>query len=145
MIITFCGHSSYTKSIQDEKRILDVLEKRVGDSLCDFYLGGYGAFDSFAYDCAKKFKKCHPNVKLIFVTPYLDESYNSSKRELFDLIVYPELEKIPKKYAISHRNKWMISRADIIIAYVSHKFGGAFKSYRYAKQKGKEIFNIADA
>lgn len=70
MIIVFCGHSTYVSKPEDEKKILDILEKRVGDEPCEIFLGEYGFFDSFAYDCSKKFKENHPNSKLIFVTPY---------------------------------------------------------------------------
>jgi hypothetical protein len=37
----------------------------------------------------------------------------------------------------------MMEKADYVIAYVSHNWGGAYTTYKYAKRKGKEIFNLA--
>lgn len=62
MIVAFCGHSQFSKSKECEQRILDFLEQKVGDRAADMYLGGYGGFDGFAYECCKKYKEKHPNI-----------------------------------------------------------------------------------
>ncbi len=149
MIVAFCGHSSYAKTEADEKRVLEILEHILENDTIEFFLGGYGEFDNFAYKCAQKFKKTHPHAKLIFVTPYIpaqtSQSHIEYNKNRFDLILYPNLEHIPPRYAISHRNKWMVEQADIVIAYITHRFGGAYTMYRHAKQKNKKIYNIAPA
>ena len=38
----------------------------------------------------------------------------------------------------------MVDKADLIIVYIDHSFGGAYQAYQYAKRKGKVIFNLAD-
>ncbi len=147
MKIAFCGHSKYTKNLTDEKMILKMLETIVNDDYCEFFLGEYGGFDRFAYDCAKKFKENHPKVKLIFITPYISVKhqikYDEYQKERFDLIIYPSLEKVPLRYAISHRNRWIIEQADVIISFITHKNGGAYTMYRLAKRKNKKVYNIA--
>ena len=75
MIITFCGHANFFKSEEYEQKILTFLEEKIGDQPADLYLGGYGDFDSFAYDCCRKYQETHPMVSLVFVTPYLDVEY----------------------------------------------------------------------
>ena len=146
MVIVFCGHSDYIENIQDEVEILNILESEVGTSPCELFLGGYGNFDAFAFRCAKKFKQKHFSAKLILVTPYLDRREKMRKticvKEEFDSIVYPELEKVPPRYAISHRNKWMIEQADIVISFVSHQYGGAYTTYLHAIRKSKKIYNL---
>ena len=62
----------------------------------------------------------------------------------FDLIIYPELEAVPRKYAIFYRNKWIVEKADLIIAFVKKKYGGAFAMYQYAEKLGKDIYNLAE-
>ena len=57
---------------------------------------------------------------------------------------YPEIENKPKRYAITYRNRYMAEKADYVIAYVSHGWGGAYATYMYAKRREKEIFNLAD-
>ena len=141
MIVTFCGHSDYRPSSSDEDKILSILEENAAGTQVDFYLGGYGNFDNFAYNCSKKYKALHPSARLIFITPYYPPRETPQR---YDEIIYPALENIPFKFAISHRNRWMIDRADILIAYVCHKFGGAYKSFALAKHQNKPIFNIAN-
>ena len=75
MIITFCGHAQFQRSEECEKKLLTFLEEKVGDSSADIYLGGYGNFDAFAYGCCKKYQESHPNISLVFVTPYLSNNH----------------------------------------------------------------------
>ena len=62
MIIAFCGHADFKRAEEYECRILAFLEEKVGDDSADMYLGNYGEFDHFAYDCCKKYKVTHPNL-----------------------------------------------------------------------------------
>ena len=148
MIITFCGHSQFIKKEEHEQRILKFFEDKIGDNPADLYLGGYGNFDKFAYYCGKKYKATHPKVSLIFVTPYLNvkNEYQQSvcKKNMYDLIIYPEIEDKPLKFAISYRNKYMVEKADYVIAYIDHEWGGAYQTYKHAKRKHKEILNLAN-
>ena len=147
MIVTFCGHAHFSKSEKYEQQILAFLEEKVGDQPADMYLGDYGSFDSFAYDCCKKYKETHPYISLVFITPYLTIDYQKNhlayKKTRYDSILYPEIEGKPKRYAITYRNKYMVEVADYVVAYVSHDWGGAYKTYKYAQRKGKKIFNLA--
>ena len=146
MIVTFCGHSRFSKSEEYEQKILAFLEEKVGDRHADMYLGGYGSFDNFAYDCCKKYKETHTNISLVLVTPYLTIDYQKNhldyQKARYDSILYPEIEDKPKRYAITYRNKYMVEMADYVVAYVSHNWGGAYTTYKHAKRKGKEIFNL---
>ena len=122
------------------------MEKRIGDDSVEFLLGGYGGFDSFAYSCCKKYKSTHPSASLIFVTPYISESYQRTHlneyAEIYDTIIYPPLENVPPKFAIIYRNRYSVEKADVIISYINHKFGGAYAAFQYARSLKKEIFNI---
>ena len=144
MIVTFCGHSQYRESGEDEQKILSLLLNLIGDHPAKLYLGGYGSFDAFARKCGKAYQKSHPLTKLILVTPYLGSDAIDFVRPLYDDILYPALEHIPPKFAISHRNKWMVEHADVLIAYIDHPWGGAYQSYLYAKRKNKEIHNLTE-
>ena len=135
MIITFCGHSNFMYNIKDEESLLALFEKIIKNNQVDFYLGGYGNFDSFALKCAQKYKDKHNNAKIFFITPYLNTRLNERKDILlktYDMILYPELESVPKKFVILKRNEWMIKQADYVFAYVKTHYGGAYKSLLYA-------------
>ncbi len=148
MTVAFFGHSNFLKSVENEGRILDVLESSVGDEPSVAYLGGYGDFDDLAYECCKKYKKSHPRLSVVFVTPYITEEYQKNHLEYiknrYDGIVYPEIEDKPLKFAIVYRNRWMVEKADIVICGVLCECGGAYKAYRYAKSNRKTVINITD-
>ena len=148
MIITFCGHSQFKRTESLERRVLEFLENKIGNEAADIYVGEYGDFDRFAYDCCKKYKHTHKNISLIFVTPYMTEEYQKNhliyQRKRFDSIIYPPIETVPPKLAILYRNRYMIDMSDYVIAYVSHSWGGAYQAYKYAKRKKKIIFNLAN-
>ena len=51
----------------------------------------------------------------------------------FDGFIYPEgMEEGPRRFAVSRLNRLMVQRADCIIAYVVHSWGGAFKTLERA-------------
>ena len=146
MVITFCGHADFFETEEHERNLLAFLEKTVRDHPAEMYLGGYGGFDQFAYLCCRKYKETHPNIRLVLVSPYLTTGTRSSeyRQAAYDSVIYPEIEDKPPRVAIVYRNRYMVERADHVIAYVSHAWGGAYKTYRYAQRKGKEIWNLAD-
>ena len=88
-------------------------------------------------------------MELVYVAPYLNASEQSKIKEmqrlgLCDTSVYPPMENVPPKFAISKRNQWMIKNADVIIAYVNRSYGGAYNSLQAAKRTNKKIINICD-
>ena len=148
MIVTFCGHSRMKKSEKLKQQILSVLQEKIGNCSAKMYLGGYGDFDQLAYDCCKEYKLEHPNISLVFVSPYLTLAYQKNRlqheKTSYDEILYFGMEEKPLRYAIYYRNRYMVEKADVVIAFVLHSWGGAYATYQYAKKKGKEIFNLAD-
>ena len=145
MVITFFGHSSTLYSDTDEKRLLEQIEKITKGNDVDFYLGGYGNFDTLAKNCAKRYKLNHPDARIIFVTPYLNKWLDERKDYIekeYDEILYPELEQTPLKFAISKRNEWMVKQADYVFAYVNTHYGGAYNALLYAAKHNKPYMNL---
>ena len=148
MIIAFCGHAQFCGSYKYEQRILDFLEEHVGERAADMYLGGYGGFDAFAYDCCKKYKETHPNISLVFVTPYITFDYQQNHLKdqamRYDSIIYPEIEDKPKRYALTYRNRWMVDKADLVITGILHSYGGAYDTYSYAVRRKKRTLSVTE-
>ena len=148
MIITFCEHGDFRATPDLEDRLLSVLEREIGDSAAELFLGGYGNFDAFALRCARIYQHTHPNVSLVY-SPYMvtDRKGNTGadKGEGYDQILYPPLENVPPRYAIVHRNRYMVEQADLVIAYITRSRGGAYQAYQYAKRKDKTICNLAES
>lgn len=144
MIVTFCGHSTFSPKPTDEARMIKILEDISKETPITFYLGGYGDFDHFAKHCAENYKKIYPESKLIFVSPYLGKWLDDRRDYIkqYDETVYPDIETVPLKFAISKRNEWMIRESDYVIAFVRVHFGGAYNSLLYADKHKKAYVNF---
>lgn len=141
MIVTFCGHAQISQSEKIEKWLYAVTQKLIEQGATTFYLGGYGAFDLLAASVLRAQKKRYPQIELILVLAYLNTGRNTSG---YDSTVYPPLETVPRRFAISHRNRWMVESADVVVAYVLHDWGGAATTLRCVRQKKKQIISYRD-
>lgn len=150
MTISFLGHSSISCKEKAEtvvkEQLLNIIRE---DEHITCYNGGYGEFDDICARVCRELKKIHPHIELVYVTPYIRLSDQIKIKEMQDMgmcdsSIYPPIEKVPFKFAISKRNEWMVCNSDIIIAYVNRRHGGAYKSLQIAKRKKKKIVNIVD-
>jgi hypothetical protein len=64
-------------------------------------------------------------------------------KEMYDSIIYPEIEDKPLRFAIVYRDRYIVENSDVIISFVQHKSGGAYKAVRYAEKIGKAVKNLA--
>ena len=81
-------------------------------------------------------KKKYPAIRSTLVLPYLDRAVDASK---YDGTLYPPLEKVPRRFAISKRNEYMVNETNVVVIYVTYSWGGAATTLAYAKRKKKEI------
>ena len=149
MIIAFFGH----RKLLNIGDLFEVVKQTIllnisKNETVEFYCGGYGDFDNLCLNACNEIKKEQEKCETVFITPYISEIQQRKIKELisanlYDSVIYPPLENVPLKFAISKRNEWIVNKADLIIAYVTHKFGGAYKSLLYAKRKKKKIINLA--
>ncbi len=150
MIITFIGHAF----ISSHSLVKEEVKKQIRKNSMDFhsityYLGGYGDFDRICACACRELKQEYDGVEVVYITPYFGLSEQEKIKEmvrgrLYDATIYPPIENVPFRFAILKRNEWMIKNADLIIAYVDHTYGGAYKSYQVAKRAKKKIINICD-
>lgn len=141
MIVAFFGHREIIHSEELSVKLETVIRNLIHDGADEFLLGGYGAFDVLAAKTVRKLKTDYPQIHSTLVLAYLNHDYDN---DLYDETVYPPLEKVPMKYAITKRNEWIINKADIIVSYVEHGWGGAASARNFAKRKKKKIISIND-
>lgn len=140
MIVTFCGHKDDIYKKDTEEKLYEILEELIKKGANEFLLGGYGSFDSLAAVTVRNLKKKYPDIKSVLVIPYINRECDEF---LYDCSWYPDLENVPKRFAISKRNECMVNKSDVVVAYVQYGYGGALNTLEYAKRKGKEIINLA--
>ena len=139
---TFFGHHYYSEQIEPALRsvLIDLIEK---NKIKTFYAGNQGKFDSLVhrtlFDLSREFA-----ISFYVVLAYMPEKRNSCFDDSHIETVLPDgIEKIPKRYAIDFRNKWMIINSDYVVTYVRHDLGsGAARFKRLAEKKNKTIIEI---
>ena len=139
MLVTFCGHSQVPNSAAVAAALTTIIEELISEGADEFYLGGYGEFDSLAARAVRDAKASHPEIVATLVIPYMDREYDP---QYYDGSVYPPLETVPRRYAISKRNEWMIDQADVVVSCVTHGWGGAATTLKYAERKKKRIISV---
>ena len=140
-VVTFCGHNEAAIGEEIRQRLYCAVEQEIQNGADLFYLGGYGHFDRMAAGVVWELKKKYPHIKSVLVLAYLNREVDM---RYYDETTYPPLENTPPRYAISKRNEWMAARADTVIAYVTHGWGGAAQMLRAAKRKRKRVMNLAE-
>ena len=141
MNVTFCGHAQITEREALQNWLQTVTQSLIEQGATTFYLGGYGAFDSLAASVLREQKKRYPQIELVLVLAYLNTRRDTSG---YDRTVYPPLETVPRRFAIPHRNRWMVESVDVVVSYVLHDWGGAATTLQYAKRKKKRIISYCD-
>lgn len=125
-----------------EKTLLRTLEDLIlTHGVNQFYVGNQGHFDSHVRKVLKKLEERYPHIRYAVVLAYmpgqLTEYVNSS-----DTMVPEGIELIHPRFAISWRNNWMLQKADYVVTYVTHTWGGAYRFACQARRKGKYVINI---
>ena len=148
--VAFIGHRYIDDFHNTEQRLDEIVEKLIREKeyVC-FYVGRNGDFDQLASSSVLRVRKrvWDANSSLIWAVPYVTEELNKHYDEYLayynEIDYFTELEGCHPKAAIQKRNRLMIDRADLVIAYVTRETGGANQSLKYAERIGKEIINIA--
>ncbi len=139
MVCTFFGHKDTPKEIEPTLRstLIDLIENK---NVNVFYVGNNGNFDTMVRRQLEDLSQTYP-ISYSIVFAYLPTEKN--KYDNLSNTIYPEgLETVPKRFAISWRNKWMIQQSDIVVTYVTHNFGGAAQFKEMAEMLNKHVTNL---
>lgn len=142
-ICTFFGHRDCPSSIKPKLRdvIINLIEKEHVDL---FYVGNHGAFDAMVRTQMREMEQTYPNIRYAVVLAYLPQKSNEFDPQNYSDTIFPEgIETVPKRFAISWRNRWMLKQADYVVTYVTHSWGGAAQFAEMAKRQHKKVINIS--
>lgn len=137
---TFFGHRDSPEIIKPKIRtaVIDLIENH---GITMFYVGNQGNFDRMVRSVLKEVTTAYPGVGYAVVLAYMPSTKKRAD-DSSDTLLPDGIEKVPKRFAISWRNKWMIEHADYVVTYVTRLFGGAAQFSALAKSKGKIIYDI---
>lgn len=135
---TFFGHRDCPDSIRPalQEAVLRLIDEEGVDR---FYVGHQGKFDRLALAVLQQTAAEHPHIGYQVVLAYLPAQQDGSAALSPANSLLPEgIESVPKRFAISYRNRWMVAHADYVIAYVRHR-GCADQFAELARRKGKQV------
>ena len=138
---TFFGHKDAPKEIKPTLRstLIDLIENK---NVTVFYVGNNGNFDTMVLRQLEDLSQTYP-ITYSVVLAYLPTEKN--KYDNLTNTIYPAgLEIVPKRFAISWRNKWMIKQSDVVVTYVTHNFGGAAQFKEMAEKQGKMVIELSE-
>ena len=137
MVCTFFGHRDAPDSLAEElwKTLIELIEV---SNVYVFYVGNSGNFDRLVSHILSELSSEY-SFECRIVLAYLPEQEMDYNFET----IYPEgIENVPRRFAISYRNRWMIEHADVVVTYVRRNYGGANKYKELAKKKGKKVIEV---
>ena len=139
MTVTFFGHKDTPKEIEPTLRmtLVDLIENH---GTTEFYVGNNGNFDTLVRRQLENLSQTYP-ITYNVVLAYLPTK--KSEYDGFTNTLLPEgIETIPKRFAISYRNKWMIRQSDVVVTYVTRTHGGAWQFKAMAERQGKTVIEL---
>ena len=113
--------------------------------LCGMALG----FDSIAFDYVLEKKKKHKNIKLVACVPCLEQEKffpEEEKKKYRKRIEKADLTLVLSgKYqngCMQARNRFMVDRASLLIAYLREETGGTGYTVKYAQNAGRSLITV---
>ncbi len=135
---TFFGHRDCPALVKPKLRELLVkLIEQQGVKV--FYVGNHGAFDAMAIAVLRELALEYPEISYTVVLAYMP---GKSKEENICTLLPEGIEKVPRRFAICWRNRWMLKHTDYVVTYVAHSWGGAAKFANEAQKQGKTVYNL---
>ena len=105
----FIGHREASSEILPALR--EAVERHIVDyGVTEFVVGNYGGFDRMATKAVIEAKTQHPQITLTLLLPYHPAERPIDLPPGFDNSFYPpNMEKVPRRFAISKANRYMVS------------------------------------
>jgi len=139
---TFFGHSYCPETVKPRLRetLVDLIETQGVDV---FYVGNHGDFDRMTRSLLRELSAQYPHIRYAVVLAYVPQKRDEFDQRYWSDTMLPEgIERVPPRFAISWRNRWMLDHADIVVTYVTHSWGGAAQFAEIAERQGKAIVKL---
>ena len=131
----FIGHREASSEVLPALR--KAVERHIVDyGVTEFIVGNYGGFDRMAARVVIEAKTRHPQITLTLLLPYHPAERPIDLPPGFDNSFYPpDMEKVPRRFAISKANRYMVDHTDYLIAYAWHPASNSRNLVDYAARR----------
>lgn len=139
-VCTFFGHRDCPEAVKPYLRevLVDLIVNKGVDT---FYVGNQGRFDGIVRSVLRELVQAYPEIRYAVVLAYLPgekRAYNDDS----DTMLPEGIEDVHPHYAVVWRNRWMLQRADFVVTYIAHPWGGAARFADKARRVGKTVINL---
>lgn len=138
MICTFIGarDTPFTLREHIKNAIIDL----INEGVYEFCVGNNGNFDHMVQSVLFELRSEY-NIKFDIVLSYIDEVALIGNQAF---TIYPEeLANVPKRFAISKRNDYLLKKSNIVICYVNNTYSNRYKFTQKALKKGYTVINLS--
>ena len=148
MKTTTCFFIGHRDAPEDLRPLLsEAVERHITQcGVTEFIVGHYGRFDAMASSAVRAAKQQYPEISLVLLLPYYPFPYETDG---FDATFYPpDMESVPKPFAIVRANEYVIRTADYLICYDRGQIGKTRDFVELAHQRERKglihIENLAE-
>lgn len=141
-VCTFFGHSYCPETVKPRLRetLVDLIETQGVDV---FYVGNHGDFDRMTRSLLRELSAQYPHVRYAVVLAYVPQKRDEfDQRDWSDTMLPEGIERVPPRFAIRWRNRWMLDHADVVVTYITHSWGGAAQFAELAEKMGKRVVTL---
>ncbi len=152
MTCCFSGHRVLPREDIERirKELSVVIDEYIKKGYTRFVSGGALGFDLLAARLVVEKRKSDNGIRLIMILPCRDQHIKWSKRDRMEyeeiLMLADEVEYVCGKYCtgcMHLRNKVMVDNSQVLMSYLTEYRGGTAYTVNYAREKEREIVNIA--
>ncbi len=138
---TFYGHRNCPQTVK--KELTQTIESLICNyGVTKFYVGDKGNFDGMVISVLKELSVSYDFEYYIVLSTLPNREILHKDIEH----ILPEgFEKVPKRFGIDYRNKYMLKHSDFVVVYITQSISsGASKYYEMAQKQKKYVINIAN-
>ena len=143
-VCTFFGHRDCPSTIRPRlsETLVELIERNGVDI---FYVGNQGAFDAIVRSVLREMTQEYPHINYAVVLAYMPAKQDENYPQDYSDTMLPEgIEAVPKRFAISWRNKWMLNHSEYVVTYITHSWGGAAQFAELAERRGQVVIKLGD-
>ena len=122
---TFFGHQDAPASVMPRLRsvLVELIQQRGVDQ---FYVGRQEDFDAMVRRVLVELAEIYPHISYAVVLERLPTQRDTWNPLPCDHTLFPEgLETVPPRFAIHHRNEWMLRHSDFVVTYITRRSASA--------------------
>lgn len=149
----FTGHRDIDKSEYTALagRLFLTVDRLYREGFRVFYTGVALGFDTLAAVTVLNMKHRYPDLSLVAAVPCPEQSakWSDSDRALYESILRraDEVVTVSPHYTggcMQKRNRYMVDRAEVLVAYVKRESGGSAYTRNYALKKGVTVIDVTE-